>query len=311
MVFVFSRPYRLFLSKVIPYAGFKNRIGSQKWRYRINAAYGITKKRFGDSTRIWPFENKYHLQWLLKMVVITSILLLSAGSFNAQALTGEEILRNIDKNMVVDQALSVTTMIVHGRSGTRTIQSKVWQKGKDKSFVEYLSPAREKGKKMLKLGDKLWNYTPEPNDRIITISGHLLRQSVMGSDLSYEDITENDKLIELYTATIEKEEILAGRACIVINMTAKEKDVAYHTRKVWVDKERWLPVKEERFARSGRLLKTFEITEVFKQDGRWYPKKMIFKDMLSTGKGTEYVVDSIDFNIKIPDYKFSKAALRK
>lgn len=243
------------------------------------------------------------------LIIITVYLLISPLS--VCALTGEEILRNIDKNMVVDQALSVTKMIVHGRSGTRTIRSKVWQKGKDKSFVEYLSPAREKGKKMLKLGDKLWNYTPEPNDRIITIAGHLLRQSVMGSDLSYEDITENDKLIELYSATIQGDGEFSSRKCVVINLTAKEKDVAYYSRKVWVDKERWLPIKEERFARSGRLLKTFEITDVFNQDNRWYPKRMIFKDMLSKGKGTEYIIESIDFNVDIPEYKFTKAALRK
>jgi len=247
----------------------------------------------------------------MKKCISIGIMLLLVCPLPTQAVTGEQILENIDKNMVVDQALSVTQMIVHGRTGTRTIRSKVWQKGKDKSFVEYLSPAREKGKKMLKLGDKLWNYTPEPNDRIITIAGHLLRQSVMGSDLSYEDITENDKLRELYAATIEGEENFSGRKCVILNLTAKQKDVAYHSRKVWVDEERWLPIKEERFARSGRLLKTFEITDVFKQDGRWYPKRMIFKDMLSKGKGTEYVVESIDFKVKIPDHQFSKAALRK
>lgn len=308
---IFFRPYRSFVSKVIPYMGFKNLVGSHKWRYRINPNYGITKKPFGSSTRIWPFENRYHLRSIIKMVMITSIVFLMAGHSNSWALTGDEILKNIDKNMVVDQALSVTKMIVHGRSGTRTIRSQVWQKGKDKSFVEYLSPAREKGKKMLKLGDKLWSYTPEPNDRIITIAGHLLRQSVMGSDLSYEDITENDKLIELYTAAIVGNEVFSGRKCVVIELTAKEENVAYHSRKVWVDEERWLPIKEDRFARSGRLLKTFEITDVFKQDNRWYPKRMIFKDMLSKGEGTEYIIESINFNVDIPDYKFSKASLRK
>ena len=115
-------------------------------------------------------------------------------------LTGEEVLKKIDQNMVVEQALTITRMIVHGRSGTRTITSRVWRKGDNKAFVEYLSPAREKGKKMLKLGNKLWNYVPEPHDRIITIAGHLLRQSVMGSDLSYEDVTENDALLHVYEA---------------------------------------------------------------------------------------------------------------
>ena len=107
---------------------------------------------------------------------------------------GGEILKKVDENLVLDQATGISVMVIHGRSGTRTIRSQFWVRGQDESYVEYLSPARERGKKMLKLGDKLWTYAPEPADRIITISGHLLRQSVMGSDLSYEDMMENNRL---------------------------------------------------------------------------------------------------------------------
>jgi outer membrane lipoprotein-sorting protein len=237
--------------------------------------------------------------------------LLFAGAAWCQTPTGEEVLRRVDRNLVADQAVSISTMIVHGRSGTRTIRSKAWKKGADSALVEYLSPPREMGKKMLRLGDKLWNYTPEPNDRIITISGHLLRQSVMGSDLSYEDITENSNLTEIYNAAVVGTEEIDGRQCWIVEMTAKTKDVTYHSRKVWVDTERWLPLKEERYARSGRLLKTTRITDVFKVDGRWYPERMIFKDMLSRGGGTEYVIESVDFSVQIPDYRLTKAALRK
>jgi hypothetical protein len=53
------------------------------------------------------------------------------------------------------------------------------------------------------------------------------------------------------------------------------------------------------------------IDEVFLVDERWYPKRMTFRDMLSRGKGTEYIVDSIDFDVEIPDYMFTKAALRQ
>lgn len=225
--------------------------------------------------------------------------------------SGEEILHNIDRNMISEQAVSTSTMIIHGRTGDRMIRSKAWLKDNDKAFVEYLSPAREKGKKMLKLGDKIWNYTPEPHDRIITISGHLLRQSVMGSDLSYEDMTDNDKLLDLYDARVESEEAIGDRHCYVVRLTAKTKGVTYHSRKVWVDSERWLPLKEERFARSGKLLKTTVIESVFQVEDRWYPKRMTFKDMLSRGKGTEYIIESIKFDVLIPDYQLTKAALRQ
>ena len=41
---------------------------------------------------------------------------------------------------------------------------------------------------------------------------------------------------------------------------------------------------------------------------RWYPKKMIFKDMLKSGTGTEFIVESIEFDAPILPYLFSKAA---
>ncbi len=247
----------------------------------------------------------------MKHCLIGLVLLVVAQAVSAGQPSGEEILRRVDENMAADQAVSHSEMIIHGRTGTRHITSQAWVKGKDNSFVAYLSPPREAGKKMLKLGDQIWTYTPEPSDRIIAISGHLLRQSVMGSDLSYEDVTENDKLRDLYDAVVEGEETLDKRPCYVLKLTARQQGVTYHSRKVWVDSDRSVPLKEERFAKSGKLLKTTRITEVFQVDGRWYPKKMYFKDMLSKGQGTEYLIRSIDFDVDIPDSKMTKAALRK
>jgi len=232
-------------------------------------------------------------------------------SISAQTPSGSDILKQIDKNLIFDKAELVTTMIIHGRSGTRTVESKNWIEGKDKAFVEYTDPAREKGKKMLKLGDQLWNYVPEPTDRIITISGHLLRQSVMGSDLSYEDITENRKLIDMYNATVTGSEKINGRDCYVVELTAKQEDINYYSRKVWVDKERWLPLKEERYAKGGKALKRTEILEVFRAEGRWYPKRVLYHDLLQTGDGTEYVVESLNTHVNIPESQFTKAALKK
>ncbi|HSG28064.1 MAG TPA: outer membrane lipoprotein-sorting protein [Candidatus Krumholzibacterium sp.] len=247
-----------------------------------------------------------------KMVMLVAgiIILLSPVRSFAQVPSGDEVLRKVDANLVTDSAKTSSVMVIHTRTATRTIRSTAWSRGRHETLVEYTSPAREKGKKMLRLEDKLWTYTPEPNDRIITISGHLLRQSVMGSDLSYEDMMENDRLLELYTAVVTGDSLIGDRDCWAVTMTAKEEDIAYHSRKVWVDKERWLPLRSERFARSGRLLKTTTLDEVFYQDGRWYPGKMTFKDVLSRGEGTEYIIESIEFDIDIPDHYFTKAALR-
>ena len=118
------------------------------------------------------------------------ILFLIPTIIRAQEPTGKEILERIDKNMASKSTISTSKMVIHGARQTRTIEAKSWGMGDEKSFTEYLAPAREKGTKMLKLEDKLWIYSPG-SDRTIQISGHMLKQSLMGSDLSYEDMMDN------------------------------------------------------------------------------------------------------------------------
>jgi len=47
-------------------------------------------------------------------------------------------------------------------------------------------------------------------------------------------------------------------------------------------------------------------------EGRWFPSKFVYKDELKrNSKGTEWIIDNIQFNKKIPNSRFSKALLRK
>ncbi len=224
--------------------------------------------------------------------------------------SAEDILKAVDANTIAGNRVTTATITVHGKRNTRVMTAKSWIEGNDKSFTEYLSPARDKGTKMLKLGDQLWMYSPQ-SDRIIRIAGHMLRQSMMGSDLSYEDMMEDRSLEELYNAQVLGSEKLDDRDCWVLSLTAKTEDVTYFSRKIWVDKERMIPLREDRNAKSGTLLKTTTVKEVFQVEGRWYPKQVIFKDALSNGKGTEFTVDDLAFNVTIPPEIFSKASLRR
>lgn len=246
------------------------------------------------------------IYWLAVFAVIIAP---AAGALPGQAPSAEFILKKIDENSSENKVV-VAGMVIHGRRGSRTLKSKSWIEGTDRSFTEYLEPAREKGTKMLKLGDELWTYTPS-TDRVIKISGHMLRQSVMGSDLSYEDMMEDPELYNIYEAKIIGEETCLERLCWVLELTAKEIDVAYHKRRIWVDEERYVVLKEDRYAKSGKLLKTAEVRSVIRAQNRWVQNNVVFKDVLKNGEGTEFIIESIEFNADIPDYIFSKAALRK
>jgi outer membrane lipoprotein-sorting protein len=238
------------------------------------------------------------------------LLLMIPFSLSAQYPEARIILQKIDKNMSSESRVFTSRMIVHGRRSNRTIESKTWSQGDKNAFTEYLEPAREKGTKMLKLDDQLWIYSPG-TDRTIQISGHMLRQSVMGSDLSYEDVMEDPELTNHYHARVTGEETIDERPCWILELDAFDPSVTYQKRKIWVDQQRFIPLKEELFAKSGKLLKKTSLSGVVNIQGRWFPKKIVFKDVLKEGEGTEFIILDIRFNEKIPEYLFSKASLKK
>jgi outer membrane lipoprotein-sorting protein len=227
----------------------------------------------------------------------------------AQNPSAEKIIQQIDRNMASENRVMTATMIVHATRGERIMEMKVWSEGDKKSFTEYLSPARDKGTKMLKLQDQLWMFSPSA-DRIIQISGHMLRQSVMGSDLSYEDMMDDRKLTDVYNAAVIGPDNLDGRLCWVLELRAKTDDAAYYQRKMWIDQERSFPLKEEWYAKAGKLLKQTSLSDVKKIEGRWFPTRIVYKDMLKAGAGTEFIINEIKFDTQIPESIFSKAALR-
>ena len=244
----------------------------------------------------------------MKYLITLLFALLSITQTNAQDATA--ILNKVDDNINSNTSITKSDMIIYGRRNKRTVTSVGYSEDKNKAFSEYLAPARERGTKMLKLENNLWIYSPS-TDRTIQLSGHMLKQSLMGSDLSYEDMMENRKLTEMYDAKVIGEETIDERKTWVLQLNAKVDDASYDSRKVWIDTERYVPLREELFAKSGQLLKRTELKDVKKIDGRWYPTKMNYKDMLKDGKGTDFIVLEIEFDVEIPAYIFSKAALKQ
>ncbi|WKK76304.1 outer membrane lipoprotein-sorting protein [Marivirga salinae] len=241
--------------------------------------------------------------WLLTLIIPFNLM-------GQSQLTADEILQKVDENISSNSTITESKMVIHGRRNTREIVSKGYAEGNEKAFTEYLAPEREKGTKMLKLEDKLWIYNPS-TDRTIQLSGHMLRQSVMGSDLSYEDLMEDRQLTDIYDAQITGEEVIDNRKCWILELNATVEDASYQKRKTWIDQERFVPLKEELYAKSGQLLKQITMKNVEKIAGRWYPKNVNYKDVLKEGEGTDFIVLDIQFNPEIPDYIFNKASLKR
>lgn len=217
--------------------------------------------------------------------------------------TAAELLDAADKNMTFDARRTRMIMTVEGKRA-RTFEMIAYSRGEEDSAIEYLSPAREKGTRMLKLGDELWLYLPAV-ERVQKISGHMLRQGVMGSDLSYEDLMASREMRSRYDAQVTGESVVDGRPCWTLTMTAKDKAVTYPKRTSCIDKETFIPLQQELYALSGMKLKTWAMSGVKDFGGRKFPTKMTIEDHVTKGSKTTLEFKEIEFGVKHPAEVFS------
>jgi outer membrane lipoprotein-sorting protein len=222
----------------------------------------------------------------------------------------DKLLAEIDDNLWANTKTITGSLIIDNGRQERVLTWEVWMEGVERSFSHYLSPPREKGTKMLKIADRLWLYTPR-TDRKLLIAGHLMRQSMFGSDLSYEDMMEDKKLSRAYKASLEPCAAGEEQPCAVLFLVARDEDITYHSRRLWVDPEKKTVRREELYARGGKLLKTVEFLDYRPIDSRLFPRRMIFRDKLKENTKTTYVFDSIEFDVPLPDDIFSQSRLKR
>ena len=247
-----------------------------------------------------------------RMIAIMYMLgaLWSAGAQTAAgAPSATELLARIDANQAFRSIEYTGRMEIRLGKELRVKSMKVWAIGSDKAFVEFTNP-EDAGTRMLKLDKNLWIYFPKEQDTV-PISGNLLKEGLMGSDLSYEDALESDQLSSMYTATMTGETTAGGRRAYSVELRARSPKAKYDRRVLTVDAERFVVLSEEMYARSGRLLKSMEATEVKRIGDRWYATTVVMVDKLRKDSSTTMVMESLRLDVAIDPSRFTRAALEK
>ncbi len=227
----------------------------------------------------------------------------------AQVLDASEILARVDTNQVYASIYYEGKMEIISGSRSKTKTMKAWSSGRGKAFIEFTNP-EDRGVRMLKLDKNLWMYFPSERDTV-KISGALLRQGMMGSDFSYEDAMEPDDLKNLYTASLKGRETIEGRDCYLLELVARSKDVAYATRKIWIDSERFIVARSELYARSGMLLKISRTLGHTQIGSCYFPSIVEFSDALKKNSRTVMTMSSLVLDAPIDEARFSLQALTK
>jgi outer membrane lipoprotein-sorting protein len=243
----------------------------------------------------------------LRVVFAFAAAIAAAGAASAQSV--DEILSRVDANMSFQSIRYTGRMEITVGGETRSKTMVAMAQGSSKAFAEFTNP-EDKGVRYLKLEKNLWIYFPKEQDTV-KISGHLLKEGMMGSNVSYEDALESSDFRTKYSATLRGEEPVGDRRCYVLELRAKIPTAAYERWVLWIDAERYVTLKEEMYARSGKMLKSSAALEVTQISGRWFPARTQYVSKIRSNTSTVFAMTRVELDTKLDAQQFTMAALTK
>jgi len=187
--------------------------------------------------------------WLVSLGLVLFVLI-PVGQ--TAELDGTAILKQVDANLQPQSYEMYRKLINIEPDGSKKefVLYSV-KKGQDKMVALFLSPASEKGRSTLRLGDNMWLYIPNVGKPLRITS----LQSVVGGVFNNSDILRLDYSTEYDALSISDE-----GATYLLELKAKSSTVAYDRLKMLVDKKAVVPTTIECYAASGMLIKTLYYT---------------------------------------------------
>jgi outer membrane lipoprotein-sorting protein len=229
------------------------------------------------------------------------LLLLALLSLPIFANDATDILRRSDAYRGATDSFSIDVELTSfaGRA-TDTSKFRVYGKGADRSVVEFLAPATEKGRYVLMLRDAMWIYMPSAS-RPIRISP---MQRLMGQ-ASNGDVARTSFNVD-YNATTATEE---GEHW-VIELEAKDSSMSYKRVRLWIDRASYEPRRADFYVASGKLLKRAHYRQFGTMAGRRVVTVVEIEDLLRAGNRTVMRYANLTARDN-PDKMFTKDALGK
>ena len=153
--------------------------------------------------------------------------------------------------------------------------------------------------------DQRWIFVPAV-DLVRRIAADDKRSSFVGSDFTYEDVSGRDVATD--THSLVREEALNGHDTFVVESTPNE--AAEYTRRIsWIDKQTFLPVKEEYYDAQGALFRVFTADEIADITG-WPTVVRRTMENVKTGHRTEVTFESVAYDLGLADEDFSERRMR-
>ncbi|HLB30447.1 MAG TPA: outer membrane lipoprotein-sorting protein [Gammaproteobacteria bacterium] len=191
--------------------------------------------------------------------------------------------------------------------------------GNQKYFIYFHEPGDIRG-----LVFMVWKYPGKEDDRwlfvpavdlVRRIAADDKRSSFVGSDFTYEDVSGQDLSADDHT--LLREEKAGEHDCYVVQSTPRT--AAEYTRRIsWIEKETFLPIREEYFDAQEQLFRVFTADQIevitAGEDGNqtdWPTVTKRTMQNVKTGHRTEVIFSPIAYNLGLQDEDFSERRMRR
>jgi len=155
--------------------------------------------------------------------------------------------------------------------------------------------------------DNRWLYVPAV-DLVKQISADDKNSSFVGSDFTYEDVSGRHWSEDKHSLLSENE-MLGDRAAYLISSTPVDGYDGFAEKKSWIDKETYLPLKEEYYNEDGQLIRVFTADKIETIDGIPTITQRTMKDV-KDDQHTTVNFNNISYNAGVTDDIFTERYLK-
>jgi len=131
----------------------------------------------------------------------------------------------------------------------------------------------------------------------------------MGSEFAFEDLASQE--VEKYTYKFIQDDQLEGKPVFVLERYPASKYSGYTRQLVYIDKERYIPLKIEFFDRKNTLLKTLAFSGYKQYLQQYWRADEMFMENHQTGKSTLLTWKDYRFRTGLKDSDFTRNSLKR
>jgi len=239
----------------------------------------------------------------MKKKIFTIIITLVVSFSIFASLSVDEIVDKYEANQNFGALITEAEIEITDRLGVSVQNVKVTKDEDGKTLIEITS-GPDRGQKVLRRDESLYLYYPDA-DQVIRLQGAALKDSFMGSDFSYEDLSGDESIRGSYDFELKEE----SDNFYVLSLTAKTRTMAYQKEELTIDKDTFVCTKAVLMGSNGRALRSMESSNIKEIDGYYFAMKTVMTDLLKKQGNTVFILEKVEVNPVLSPSLFTKENL--